>query len=138
MQVISNYQVWLINFLHYHNVTKSKFIKQVDKQLIILPYHFGYFWTLNKGLNYKPNNCFIISLSKNCKNIDFSVTGTGWIKSIRVITKRLQSWAWYLETFWYFTKSSFHNKWKEVWLLVINMIYTNCLTICQMNWEVTF
>ena len=30
-----------------------------------------------------------------------------------------------------FTKFFFHHKWNELWLLVINMVYTNCLTSCR-------
>ena len=37
----------------------------------------------------------------------------------------------YFETFWCSTKFSFYCKWSEVLLLVINMVYTNCLTTCQ-------
>ena len=33
------------------------------------------------------------------------------------------------ETFRCFTKFSLYRKWNEAWLLVINMVYTNCLTI---------
>ena len=33
--------------------------------------------------------------------------------------------------FWDFSKSSFHHKWNEAWLLARNMVYTSCLTICQ-------
>ena len=40
------------------------------------------------------------------------------------------SWVFY-RTFWYFAKFSFHHKSKEAWLLIINMVYTSCLTSCQ-------
>ena len=30
--------------------------------------------------------------------------------------------------FWCFTKCSFHHKWNEGWLLLINVVYTNCRT----------
>ena len=40
-------------------------------------------------------------------------------------------WTWYFENFWYFTKFSFHHKWSEAWLLVINMVYMSCLTSCR-------
>ena len=33
--------------------------------------------------------------------------------------------------FWCFTKFSFHHKWNEAPLLVINMVYTGCLTSCR-------
>ena len=33
--------------------------------------------------------------------------------------------------FWCFTKFSFHQKWNEAPLLVINMVYTGCLTSCR-------
>ena len=29
------------------------------------------------------------------------------------------------------TKFLCHHKWNESWLLVINMVYTSCLTCCQ-------
>ena len=35
--------------------------------------------------------------------------------------------------FWCFTKFSFHHKWNEAPLLVINMVYTGCLTSCWMS-----
>ena len=34
-------------------------------------------------------------------------------------------------TFWCFTKFSFHRKWSNAWLLVINMVYISCLTSCR-------
>ena len=35
--------------------------------------------------------------------------------------------------FWYFTKFSFHHKWNETWLLVINVIYTSYFASCQLK-----
>ena len=37
-----------------------------------------------------------------------------------------------------FTKFSFHHKWNESWLLVINMIYTSCFASCQTTSQQTF
>ena len=51
-------------------------------------------------------------------NIEFLERGLG-----------LQSWTQYFETF--FTKFSFHHKWNKAWLIVINMVYTICLTSCR-------
>ena len=40
-------------------------------------------------------------------------------------------WKWYCGTFWCFTKFAFHDKSNKAWLLVINKVYTSCLTNCQ-------
>ena len=37
--------------------------------------------------------------------------------------------------FWCFTKFSFHHKWNEARLLVINMVYTSYLTSFQTTWD---
>ena len=37
----------------------------------------------------------------------------------------------YFETFWCFTKFSFHHKRNDVRLLLKNMVYTSCLTSCR-------
>ena len=42
-----------------------------------------------------------------------------------------QSFSYYFETFWCFTKFSFHHKWNDARLLLINIVYTICLT----NWD---
>ena len=34
----------------------------------------------------------------------------------------------FFQAFWYFNKFSFHHKWNKEWLLLINMVYTSCLT----------
>ena len=39
------------------------------------------------------------------------------------------------KTLWYFTKFSFHLKWNETSLLVINIADTSCLTICDTTEE---
>ena len=36
----------------------------------------------------------------------------------------IQSWPWYFVTFWCFRKFSSHDKWNEMWLLVISMVDT--------------
>ena len=35
------------------------------------------------------------------------------------------------ETLWCFIKYSCHHKWHDAWLLLINMVYTSCLTSCR-------
>ena len=45
-------------------------------------------------------------------------------------TKR-QSFLKYFETFWCFTKFVFHCKWNDAQLLIMNMVYTSCLTSSQ-------
>ena len=37
----------------------------------------------------------------------------------------------YFETFWCFNKFSFHHKWNDGQLLLINMVYTSCLMSSQ-------
>ena len=37
-----------------------------------------------------------------------------------------------------FTKFSFHHKWNEAWLLVINKVYASCLTICRTTSDLGF
>ena len=39
-----------------------------------------------------------------------------------------QRFSYYFETLWCFTKFFFQHKWNEVRLLVINMVYTSCLS----------
>ena len=43
----------------------------------------------------------------------------------------LQWFSWYFEALWCLTKFTFHHKWNEAWLLVINMAHTSCLTSCR-------
>ena len=45
----------------------------------------------------------------------------------------LQSFSEYFETFWCFTKFSFHQKWDDMRLLLKNMVYMSCLT----SWRTT-
>ena len=53
-------------------------------------------------------------------------------KNIRIfLILGLQSLSEYFETFWCFTKFSFHHKWKYARLLLRKMVYTNCFTSCQ-------
>ena len=47
----------------------------------------------------------------------------------------LQSFPWYFETFWCFTKFSFHHKWNDARLLLMSMVYTSCLTTCRATQE---
>lgn len=42
---------------------------------------------LDKCQNYKPNECFMITLSKIWENISFSLSGGSWKKSATVITE---------------------------------------------------
>ena len=44
----------------------------------------------------------------------------------------------YVETFWCLSRFSFHYKWNKAWLLVINMVYTSCLTSCRTTWDLGF
>ena len=55
------------------------------------------------------------------------IIGRFWLLTL------LQWWTQYFETFWYYIKFSFHHKWNGPWLLVINMVYTSCLTSCREN-----
>ena len=43
----------------------------------------------------------------------------------------LQSVSKCFETFRCFTKFSFQDMWNDFWLLLINIVYTSCLTSCQ-------
>ena len=47
------------------------------------------------------------------------------------LIKYPQSLTWYFENCRCFTKLFFHHKWNDGRLLVINMVYTSCLTSCQ-------
>ena len=53
--------------------------------------------------------------------------GTGLFFSEYRIRSKLRE----IETFCYFTKFSFPHKWNKAWFLVINMVYTSCLTSCR-------
>ena len=57
------------------------------------------------------------------------------LKAIQKInfTENLQSVSEYFKTFWRFTKFSFHGKWNNERLLLINMVYTSSPTSCQTN-----
>ena len=48
-------------------------------------------------------------------------------------SKNLQTFSWYFETFWWFTKFSFQQKWNDARLLLMNMVYTSFLTSCRMT-----
>ena len=50
------------------------------------------------------------------------------IHDLFVKISKLQWCIKYFEAFWYFTNFSFYHKWHNDWLLVINMVYRNCIT----------
>ena len=43
---------------------------------------------------------------------------------------KLQSFYYHSETILCFNKFSFHHKWNDAQLLLINKVYMNCLTSC--------
>ena len=97
----------------------------------------------NRLLKLKGGKPKPYSLSQGYRNASVTILlGSGFHAMYRgssgqsLVTPSLyiQSWTKHFETFWYFTKFSFHHKRNEAWLLVINMVYTSCLTSCRTTW----
>ena len=53
------------------------------------------------------------------------------IETIKERKGSLQSVSQYFDAFGCFNKFFFHCKWNDVRLLLINLVYTRCLTSCQ-------
>ena len=82
----------------------------------------------------QPQCCFTFSwielqMLLRCCLIHKSIVILRYFLYLQYLCQCLESK--YFETFWCSTKFSFYCKWNEVLLLVINMVYTNCLTSCQ-------
>ena len=80
---------------------------------------FGYFSTLYMKGSKRMIKLIKKTQHKNLTIFDYCITKTTIMDII----------------FWEFLilyhKFYFHHKWNEAWLLVINMVYTSCLTSCQ-------
>ena len=103
----------------------------------------NYHWYL-KILRFLTPKCqryhWPIKLSKNFENKlmltwknenHFDLTSHQDWKKMYLYIYNLLQFAQYFETFWCFTKFSFHHKRNNAWLLQINMVYTSYLTSCQ-------
>ena len=85
--------------------------------------YFQHFWWCKKIAlrELVPKDTEEIHFCKISKSSIIFCTGEG-------VKGTLQSFSWYFETFWCFTKFSFHQKWNNAPLLLINMVYMSCWT----------
>ena len=85
-----------------------------------------------------PNDwVFVYELSgsgfeSSCSHINTTVFNN-WLKT-KIKIKICRQWfSLYIETFWCFTKFSFHHNWNAARLLLISPVYTSWLTSFQTN-----
>ena len=67
---------------------------------------------------------------------DFFISFCEWGANSRQTWSHSKPWIIFIiffETFWSFTNFSFYHKWKDTQLLLLNMVYTSCLTSCRMT-----
>ena len=110
----------------------SMILKQVVHEVIFFDmWNYVYFESVFNTLYIK------IRKNKHVKKI-LSFNQVGFKSRLIPVFKHLQSFSQYFETSWCFTKFSFHRKWNDARLLLINMVYEIRLTICRTTSTVQF
>ena len=92
---------------------------------------------INKILSNYIDSNYILNVAMWPEFGNSSTSIIASLDSISIIFNRFYSFSFssififIVLIFWCFTKFSFHHKWNEAPLLVINMVYTGCLTSCR-------
>ena len=92
---------------------------------------------INKILSNYIDSNYILNVAMWPEFGNSSTSIIASLDSISIIFNRFYSFSFssnfifIVLIFWCFTKFSFQHKWNEAPLLVINMVYTGCLTSCR-------
>ena len=130
---------------------RHNFAYMVNSYVVLLDYYFNRNWLNFARENVKSNIPFFykqrffstqphfcsgfswieLQMLLRCWLIHTSIIILGDFLYLLCPCLDLQSVSQYFETFRYFTKFSFHHRWNDGRLLLINMVFTSCLASCR-------